>query len=260
MLTFFRRIRKGLLEGGSTSKYLLYAIGEIALVVIGILIALQINNWNESKKDKLKEREFLNRLKDDLEFDLATFKEDINYLETVYQSGLNSLTFLNGISNCKSDCIQELVWLYNASQWTLIKARETTFNEMSQSGFPSNRQLKDGITQYHNHFLLVKGISKPSEYRQFIRSNIQPEIQKILFKTCHPTASVRFAKVIEDCKPQIGEARSREVVNQLKSHSKTATHLTYWMSTIITMIDAIQTNMIEAENILKLIRGELGES
>ena len=50
MLTFFRRIRKGLLDGGKTRRYLLYAIGEIALVVIGILIALQINNWNEQRK------------------------------------------------------------------------------------------------------------------------------------------------------------------------------------------------------------------
>jgi len=53
MLTFFRRIRIGLLGSGTTSRYLLYAIGEIALVVIGILIDLQINNWNEWRKDRV---------------------------------------------------------------------------------------------------------------------------------------------------------------------------------------------------------------
>ena len=51
MLTFFRRIRKGLLTDGATSKYLLYAIGEILLVMIGILLALQVNNWNEERRD-----------------------------------------------------------------------------------------------------------------------------------------------------------------------------------------------------------------
>ena len=55
MLTFFRKIRKAPLESGAASKYLLYAIGEIALVVIGILIALQINNWNEWRKDRNEE-------------------------------------------------------------------------------------------------------------------------------------------------------------------------------------------------------------
>jgi len=63
MLTFFRRIRKGLLGTGATSKYLLYAIGEIALVVIGILIALSINNWNEERKDIIQEQEILLALK-----------------------------------------------------------------------------------------------------------------------------------------------------------------------------------------------------
>ena len=53
MLTFLRNIRKSLIESGSAQKYLLYASGEIALVVIGILIALQINNWNEEQKQEL---------------------------------------------------------------------------------------------------------------------------------------------------------------------------------------------------------------
>ena len=70
MLTFFRRIRKGLLEGGRTSKYLLYAIGEIALVVFGILIALQINNWNEEQKAQRYEYKLLGELLNNLSFDI----------------------------------------------------------------------------------------------------------------------------------------------------------------------------------------------
>lgn len=50
MLKFFRKIRQGLLTENKISKYLIYAIGEIALVMIGILLALQVNNWNEQAK------------------------------------------------------------------------------------------------------------------------------------------------------------------------------------------------------------------
>ena len=53
MIKFFRKIRYDLLEKNKIEKYLKYAIGEIVLVVIGILIALSINNWNEQRKVKL---------------------------------------------------------------------------------------------------------------------------------------------------------------------------------------------------------------
>jgi hypothetical protein len=79
MLTFFRRIRKRLLSDGAASKYLLYAIGEIALVVIGILIALQINNWNEWRKDREKEKAHLEEI-------AATANTNIVALERIIQS------------------------------------------------------------------------------------------------------------------------------------------------------------------------------
>jgi len=78
MLKFFRTIRKKLIEQDNIRKYLLYAIGEILLVVIGILIALQVNNWNEERKDKLKETALVSQLHSDLlqtEEELTEIKE-----------------------------------------------------------------------------------------------------------------------------------------------------------------------------------------
>ena len=67
MIKFFRKIRQNLLMENKTGKYFKYAIGEIVLVVIGILIALQINNWNEQRKEKSLEKELINLLITDLE-------------------------------------------------------------------------------------------------------------------------------------------------------------------------------------------------
>ena len=73
MIKFFRKIRFDLMEKNNTGKYLKYAIGETVLVVIGILIALSINNWNENKKTRNTEVKLLFELKGDL---LKT-KEDL---------------------------------------------------------------------------------------------------------------------------------------------------------------------------------------
>ncbi len=66
MIKLFRHIRKSLLMENKTSKYFKYAIGEIVLVVIGILIALQINNWNENKKINRSINTTLTLLKDEI--------------------------------------------------------------------------------------------------------------------------------------------------------------------------------------------------
>jgi len=65
MIKFFRNIRKSLLNKGNTTNYLKYAFGEIVLVVIGILIALQINNWNEGRKLQIDKHKLMLALKEE---------------------------------------------------------------------------------------------------------------------------------------------------------------------------------------------------
>ncbi len=81
MIKFFRKIRQNLLMEIKTGKYLKYAIGEIILVVIGILIALQINNWNEARKLKSVEIKILQDLKNDIQENIVNLNEGINMLE-----------------------------------------------------------------------------------------------------------------------------------------------------------------------------------
>ena len=76
MIKFFRNIRQKLISEGKTSKYLKYAIGEIVLVVIGILIALQINNWNEHRKLQSEELNLLADIKTNLVVTLKNLQQD----------------------------------------------------------------------------------------------------------------------------------------------------------------------------------------
>ncbi len=74
MIPFFRKIRKQFADDNKPLKYMRYAIGEIVLVIIGILIALQINNWNKIEKSKSESNRLLIVLKLDLEKDIHNFK------------------------------------------------------------------------------------------------------------------------------------------------------------------------------------------
>lgn len=83
MIKFFRTIRKKLLNQNRFNKYMLYAIGEIILVVIGILIALQINDWNDQKKKQALELKILKEINTNLGFDLEEIRSDISVMDSV---------------------------------------------------------------------------------------------------------------------------------------------------------------------------------
>lgn len=86
MLKFFRKIRRKLLYEGNLKRYLIYAVGEIMLVVIGILIALQVNNWNERSKDVVKSHEILLEIKENIHFNSSQFIAEIKEEKKVIKS------------------------------------------------------------------------------------------------------------------------------------------------------------------------------
>ena len=86
MIGFFRKIRHKLSNENKFIQYSRYAIGEIVLVVIGILIALQINNWNEYQKERKSERIILSEIRDNLKYDLNDFESNLAHLQNKSKS------------------------------------------------------------------------------------------------------------------------------------------------------------------------------
>lgn len=87
MVTFLSKIRQSLQNQYRVSRYLAYAVGEIILVVIGILIALQVNNWNEGRKSQLQQTVFLKNIRQDLTNDLVQLDKIIDYQTKKLQVG-----------------------------------------------------------------------------------------------------------------------------------------------------------------------------
>ncbi len=92
MINFFRKTRKKLADDNKPMKYMRYAVGEIVLVVVGILIALSINNWNEGRKSLERERGLLTQMKNNLQYNLVQFSE-------VKQSYINQREWINIVLN-----------------------------------------------------------------------------------------------------------------------------------------------------------------
>jgi len=80
-MKIFRRIRQKLVDESNIRKYLLYFVGEILIVMIGILLALKVNDWNENRKNVFQEQQYLERLFSELRMDSLKFSQEIDKYE-----------------------------------------------------------------------------------------------------------------------------------------------------------------------------------
>ncbi len=144
MIKFFRKIRLELLNQNNMGKYFKYAIGEILLVVIGILIALQINNWNEDRKEILEERSILQNLYDEFSENKKVY--DLNIVETksAKQIGYTIMNLMGKPEELlKKENIDSL--LYFVLEPGEFRPSENTINDLIQSGrlrLLRNKKLK----------------------------------------------------------------------------------------------------------------------
>ena len=147
MIKFFRKIRQNLLMENKTGKYFKYAIGEIILVVIGILIALQINNWNEKRKIQSNQENYLTLLKTEAENNL---KEIRNTKNEVSEMNMEQIVLYNLI-NIKQDTITEKHLSESlfriVSGFYKFKYENSALSDLKSSGNLKN-VLNDSLRKY----------------------------------------------------------------------------------------------------------------
>ncbi len=132
MIKFFRKIRQQLVTENKFSKYLLYAVGEILLVMIGILLALQVSNWNTNKQNRHTEINFLKNLKADLEVDLYNLDSLSKDRISKTESSFKLLKLPSATSKKELITLDSLYW--NVFSWTSFIPSTTTRQELISSG------------------------------------------------------------------------------------------------------------------------------
>ena len=132
MIKFFRRIRQNMLNENKFSKYLLYAIGEIVLVVFGILIALSINNWQQDRYNRMLEKRYITDLTNNL-------KKDSTSLHNLYKEALRAsdakdsiMEYLNQ-QDYKLDSLSAY-FMYQWNPYKIFSPSTSTIDEMKSNG------------------------------------------------------------------------------------------------------------------------------
>ena len=193
MTPFFRKIRKKMADDNRPLKYMRYAFGEIILVVIGILIALSINNWNQRRSIKNVEKAILEGIHQDIMNDTI----DINYNMGMYRNYLkHASSILNDLVHKKEksdDIVQGIYFL--ATNDVLLTLHSSKFEEAKQKGLSiiSNSTLREKISRlYEFHYPFVTKIE--NDYKGFDYVELLYPIMGNIFEV--DSESIKQNKVI----------------------------------------------------------------
>ena len=178
MIKFFRKIRYDLMEKNKTGKYFKYAIGEIVLVVFGILIALQINNWNEKRKINHKETVILKELLTSINSDLKAYESFSDPRIERKKRGIDSLfTYVFDNKEIKDSLFID--FYSNMSQDIFVRFDNGPFEGLKSSGLDiiSNDSLRSAI----NNAYTVK-LPSYTHFSNSLYDESKPKISKLEYK------------------------------------------------------------------------------
>jgi hypothetical protein len=151
MISFFRKIRQKMLQQNQVTKYLAYALGEIVLVMIGILLALQVNNWNENRKTRIFENEILSLIDQNLTRDSVLIAAEL-------QNAILAVQFTDSIFNQVERGIYDErlnVWMGKVVTFERFKSQSSAFEVLKSKGIEtiSDKELQVSLISYYDETL-----------------------------------------------------------------------------------------------------------
>jgi hypothetical protein len=238
MIPFFRKIRKQFADDNKPLKYMRYAIGEIVLVVIGILIALQINNLNEFRKERMIEKRMLEELVENLEFNTERLENwiklnnrDDRSSEIIATALENKLPYIDSLN-------KHFGWATTIGRGELLS--KVGYESLKNVGLEivQNKQLKKYIT------FLFEGVyqDRNSKMARLERMNIEfvkVRQQRFMRKSGFNFEPFDYANLLNDL------------------------HYQSWLATIKNnrgwLTNSLEDSLEETQRVLQLIKDELNE-
>jgi len=177
MIKLFRNIRQTLIMENKTSKYLKYAIGEIVLVVIGILIALQINNWNENNKQLSNEKQLLQEMQLSIKKDTANFAWEKVWLSQINTHAKRLKKHLADKNPYEQSLDTSFAMI---GVITILEPSYLIYDRLKDFGIDnlSRDSLKIKIATYYEDAIQMKQVERTFALDKIFRENIYPKYFK----------------------------------------------------------------------------------
>lgn len=159
---------------------------EFLIVVIGIFVGLQVNNWNEARVFANQERAYLQQLRDELADNQRALRYQIEFTDAVIDGGRRALERLESGAPCQPRCAELLVDLFHASQVWGTPLATASYEELKRLGLPSDIALREQLQPYYRYLAGWETVNlAPPAFRERIRGHLSPAAFEVLWSGCY---------------------------------------------------------------------------
>lgn len=205
---------------------------DFLIVVIGVFIGIQVSNWNAARANSVRAHGFLERIHADLDVDLASYRDRLDFWGAVSDYGAKGLAYAETGETAETQW-QLLLAFFQASQVAEQITTDTTYEELKSTGelgLIGDIALRDSLASYYTNAANPVMTERPV-YREHVRGVIPLGIQLYIWENCYSSDSATVQKLL-DCKSPVSEARAAEIVDAVRRNDALMAELRYWMSSM----------------------------
>jgi hypothetical protein len=232
---------------------------DFVIVVVGVFVGIQVSNWNAARIDQAKAHAYLERIRADLDADLAGYQDRLSFWGKVSAYGAKGLGYAETGEAGDQSQWDLLLAYFQASQVAEFFTTHTTYDELKSGGalgLISDLELRDGLAQYYTNAGNPALTERPA-YRMHVRGVIPLPVQAYIWASCyrsHPSGRQQLV----DCESPIDEQRAARIVDAIRSDAALMAELRYWMSTMDVASRIGRDRTENAVHLRSLVEAELG--
>ena len=206
---------------------------DLMIVVLGVVIGIQVSNWNAARADRERAHGYLERIRDDLDADIAGYRDRLDFWGEVSASGAEGLAYAetgDAGGATQWDLLRAYFWASQVGAFNLTEATYDELRSAGELGLLGDPLLRDRLAYYYTNSN-IPVLSESPEYRPHVRGLIPLDIQFYLWENCWQTDSSGRQRALA-CSAPVDEARARGIVDEIRSDTTLMRELRYWMSTM----------------------------
>lgn len=249
------------LFAGLRSRNWSAVLGELLIVVAGVYLGLQASNWNDSRKEAQRGREYLQRLHDELQHDARSIDDVSGFWGQVRSNGAAAIAYAeNGVLH-QGSAWKTLLSYYQASQVWPYRKSDVTFQEIRSAGdlgLIRNPSLRADIARHYSAAAgsqVVEVLGLIPRYREHVRGVTPWPIQEYIWSSCYDSVDAR--QVLKDCESPLSETDAHAVLEAYRRAPGLTDELRFWMVNLSNGRILMRDVQAQAKNLVDGIEAEL---